>query len=280
MLCECMLMQAAAQAGAGGPVELDLATTLASFPPELREEVLLTADEDMLAQVCTYMLPLSLLAQCCDVNSFDTSPVVCSKHSCLSSCVPHSSFFILTVQYNGPVALLTCPFQDEAYGMRVADTLAKKRWALGANSLATWSLFPKWQSMTGAIFGGAAAARDPGGGAGHPAAQRRALPRGRRAGRGRRRPRGRAAAAARRGRRHAVRGALQVLHTACQIVTLHTHLSACMPSRHSACPAITLHTHLSLCMPTVTLRPCNNMPSTETPCGPFLVGCKQGPAVR
>lgn len=53
--------QAAAASGAapeGGPAELDLATTIASFPPEVREEVLLGASEDILAQ-----LPPAILAE-------------------------------------------------------------------------------------------------------------------------------------------------------------------------------------------------------------------------
>ncbi|CAL8470976.1 g10518 [Coccomyxa elongata] len=50
--------QAAAARGEGGPQELDLATTLASFPPEVRDEVLMTADEEMLAQ-----LPPAILAE-------------------------------------------------------------------------------------------------------------------------------------------------------------------------------------------------------------------------
>lgn len=50
--------QAAAASGEGGPQELDLATTLASFPPEVRDEVLMTADEEMLAQ-----LPPAILAE-------------------------------------------------------------------------------------------------------------------------------------------------------------------------------------------------------------------------
>ena len=54
-------MQAAAASGSaaeGGPAELDLATTIASFPPEVREEVLLGASEDILAQ-----LPPAILAE-------------------------------------------------------------------------------------------------------------------------------------------------------------------------------------------------------------------------
>jgi hypothetical protein len=54
-------VQAAATSGAapeGGPAELDLATTIASFPPEVREEVLLGASEDILAQ-----LPPAILAE-------------------------------------------------------------------------------------------------------------------------------------------------------------------------------------------------------------------------
>ncbi|BDA45426.1 probable E3 ubiquitin-protein ligase HUWE1 [Coccomyxa sp. Obi] len=50
--------QAAAASGEGGPQGLDLATTLASFPPEVRDEVLMTADEEMLAQ-----LPPAILAE-------------------------------------------------------------------------------------------------------------------------------------------------------------------------------------------------------------------------
>jgi hypothetical protein len=51
------VLQAAAEA-TGGPAELDLATTLASFPPDVRQEVLMTADEEMLAQ-----LPPAILAE-------------------------------------------------------------------------------------------------------------------------------------------------------------------------------------------------------------------------
>ena len=55
-------LQAAAAPGsaaqAAGPAELDLATTIASFPPEVREEVLLSASEDILAQ-----LPPAILAE-------------------------------------------------------------------------------------------------------------------------------------------------------------------------------------------------------------------------
>ena len=54
-------VQAAAASGSaaeGGPAELDLATTIASFPPEVREEVLLGASEDILAQ-----LPPAILAE-------------------------------------------------------------------------------------------------------------------------------------------------------------------------------------------------------------------------
>lgn len=51
-------MQQAPAEASGGPAELDLATTLASFPPEVREEVLMTADEEMLAQ-----LPPAILAE-------------------------------------------------------------------------------------------------------------------------------------------------------------------------------------------------------------------------
>ena len=39
-------------------METDMATTLATFPPDVREEVLLTADESLLAQ-----LPPQLLAE-------------------------------------------------------------------------------------------------------------------------------------------------------------------------------------------------------------------------
>ncbi|KAK9821448.1 hypothetical protein WJX81_000342 [Elliptochloris bilobata] len=52
---------AAAAAGGGGPAaaqEPDLATTLAGFPPDVREEVLMTADESVLSQ-----LPPALLAE-------------------------------------------------------------------------------------------------------------------------------------------------------------------------------------------------------------------------
>ncbi len=54
-------LQAAAASGTApdaGPSELDLATTIASFPPEVREEVLLGASEDILAQ-----LPPAILAE-------------------------------------------------------------------------------------------------------------------------------------------------------------------------------------------------------------------------
>ncbi len=59
MSCGCV--QAAAASGSAtetGPAELDLATTIASFPPEVREEVLLGASEDILAQ-----LPPAILAE-------------------------------------------------------------------------------------------------------------------------------------------------------------------------------------------------------------------------
>ncbi len=62
--------QAAAASGEGGPQELDLATTLASFPPEVRDEVLMTADEEMLAQ-----LPPAILAEAQACVPPDTSEV-------------------------------------------------------------------------------------------------------------------------------------------------------------------------------------------------------------
>ncbi len=58
----CLRQQAAAAAGGGGggaaAQEPDLATTLAGFPPDVREEVLLTADESVLSR-----LPPALLAE-------------------------------------------------------------------------------------------------------------------------------------------------------------------------------------------------------------------------
>ena len=54
-------LQAAAGSGSAAearPTELDLATTIASFPPEVREEVLLGASENILSQ-----LPPAILAE-------------------------------------------------------------------------------------------------------------------------------------------------------------------------------------------------------------------------
>lgn len=48
----------AAAAGLAGAGEMDLATILATFPPDVREEVLLTSEEDVINS-----LPPSLLAE-------------------------------------------------------------------------------------------------------------------------------------------------------------------------------------------------------------------------
>ena len=49
---------AAAGAAAGAGSEMDLATILATFPPDVREEVLLTSEEDVINS-----LPPALLAE-------------------------------------------------------------------------------------------------------------------------------------------------------------------------------------------------------------------------
>ena len=49
-------MQAAAAPAGGGPAEMDMATILATFPPEVREEVLLTSDDSLLATLTPALL--------------------------------------------------------------------------------------------------------------------------------------------------------------------------------------------------------------------------------
>ncbi len=81
------LKQAAAASGEGGPQELDLATTLASFPPEVRDEVLMTADEEMLAQ-----LPPAILAeaQACVSHPRSVKPAPRSSRNAISPLHPGS----------------------------------------------------------------------------------------------------------------------------------------------------------------------------------------------
>ena len=57
-MCDLQAAAASGSAAEARPAELDLATTIASFPPEVREEVLLGASEDILAQ-----LPPAILAE-------------------------------------------------------------------------------------------------------------------------------------------------------------------------------------------------------------------------
>ena len=46
----------AAQPGGGAPADMDMATILATFPPEVREEVLLTSDDSLLANLTPALL--------------------------------------------------------------------------------------------------------------------------------------------------------------------------------------------------------------------------------